>query len=102
MPDLVADYCDDGILDEWEEKNDCGWPCDACPTCDDGLQNQEEEDVDCGGPCTACPTCEDGIKNQEETGIDCGGPCAKPCQGMNNISQRYAYLKEILICVFFL
>ena len=63
MYDVLADFCDDGILNEWEEKTDCG------------------------GPCDACPTCEDGIKNQEETGVDCGGPCTKPCQGMKNMSQ---------------
>ena len=73
MNDLLADFCDDEIHNEWEE------------------------DTDCGGPCDACPTCEDGIKNQEETGVDCGGPCTKPCHGMKNIPQWYAYTENINI-----
>lgn len=50
-------------------------------TCADGLLNQEEERIDCGGPnCDPCPpSCDNGILDYvdgwQEVGIDCGGPC---------------------------
>jgi len=72
--------CEDGIC--YCPETCRGSKCETCITdfCDDGILNEWEEKTDCGGPCDACPTCEDGIKNQEETGVDCGGPCTKPCQ----------------------
>jgi len=48
--------CDDKILNQDEEKIDCGGSCPACPeTCDDNILNQDEENIDCGGSCPACP-----------------------------------------------
>jgi len=78
---MKCDYiptCVDGLLNQGEEKVDCGGPCPACPTCEDGIKNGKEEGVDCGGLCPACPTCEDGLLNQGEEKVDCGGPCL-PC-----------------------
>ncbi|MEM4397923.1 MAG: hypothetical protein QW757_04865, partial [Candidatus Woesearchaeota archaeon] len=77
---MHCDYnatCNDGILNQGEEKVDCGGPCEPCPTCDDGILNQGEEKVDCGGPCNPCPSCIDNIQNQDETDVDCGGSCQK-------------------------
>lgn len=76
---IPAETCNDGILNQDEEKVDCGGTiCGPCPTCNDGIQNQGEGGIDCGGPCPiACPpTCHDRIQNQGEEGIDCGGPCS--------------------------
>jgi len=57
-----CESCDDGILNQDEEKIDCGGSCPACPeTCDDGILNQDEEQIDCGGSCPGCPVdCEWG------------------------------------------
>jgi hypothetical protein len=92
--------CDDGILNQEEEKIDCGGPCDPCPTCDDRLQNQGEEGVDCGGPCPACMTCDDGIQNQGEEGIDCGGPCPE-CVNLEFplLTDNTAWVNYLLILV---
>lgn len=50
-------------------------------TCADEILNNEEERIDCGGPnCEPCPpSCDNGILDYvdgwQEVGIDCGGPC---------------------------
>ena len=50
-------------------------------TCADGILNQDEQRIDCGGPnCEPCPpSCDNGILDYvdgwQEVGIDCGGPC---------------------------
>ncbi|MEM3373985.1 MAG: hypothetical protein QXE31_02070 [Candidatus Woesearchaeota archaeon] len=98
---MHCDYnatCNDGILNQGEEKVDCGGPCEPCPTCDDGILNQGEEKVDCGGPCQACENCYDGIKNQNEIFTDCGGLC-KSCLLLDiiNFIKSYYYLAFIFI-----
>jgi len=61
-----------GVVLDFTDKTTC-WNCE---TCDDGILNQDEEKVDCGGVCPACPeTCDDGILNQDEEKVDCGGVC---------------------------
>jgi hypothetical protein len=40
--------CHDGMC---ELLVDCGGSCQACPTCSDNILNQNEEKIDCGGPC---------------------------------------------------
>lgn len=88
----VKATCFDEILNQEEERVDCGGPnCPPCPpTCDDGIQNQDEEAPDCGGPnCPPCGTCDDGIQNEVwvpalnmfvmEQGVDCGFPCTNFC-----------------------
>ena len=52
-------------------------------TCADEILNNDEERIDCGGPnCEPCPpSCDNGILDYvdgwQEVGIDCGGPCAE-------------------------
>jgi len=68
----------------------CALVCYNCtsggPTCNDGILNQGEDRIDCGGPCPPCPTCSDKIQNCHrmsdgtiicEEGIDCDGPCPR-------------------------
>jgi len=73
----ILETCFDEILNQGEERVDCGGPnCDPClPSCDDFLQNQDEFSpvsvansnaigIDCGGAnCPPCSTCEDNIQN---------------------------------------
>ncbi len=83
---IPAETCNDGILNQDEEKVDCGGTiCGPCPTCYDGIQNQGERHIDCGGPCEACPPdCYDGILNQDEEKVDCGGTICGPCPTCND------------------
>jgi len=67
--------CNDGILNQGEDKIDCGGPCRSCPACFDNVKNQGEDKIDCGGPCKPCDACFDNVKNQDESDIDCGGSC---------------------------
>ncbi len=50
--------CTDGIKNchdgDCELLIDCGGPCEPCPTCNDGILNQNEERIDCGGVCRPC------------------------------------------------
>lgn len=84
----ISDSCSDGILNQREQKVDCGGSCEACPTCSDKKQNQGEEGTDCGGPCQqSCPTCFDNIQNQMESDVDCGGPC----ETCSNLEKCYTW-----------
>ncbi len=77
--------CFDGILNNQEEKIDCGGPnCIPCPSCNDGILNQNEKDIDCGGVCPPCPSCFDLVQNGAELGLDCGGPDCPACGNCND------------------
>ena len=90
QPELIAETCQDNILNQDEEDVDCGGVCAPCviaplaETCQDNIKNQDKEGVDCGGVCSPCviappaETCQDNIQNQDEEGVDCGGVCS-PC-----------------------
>lgn len=90
----ISNSCSDGILNQREEKVDCGGVCLSCPTCFDKKKNQGEDDVDCSGPCEkSCPTCFDNIQNQMESDTDCGGPCqsclnSEKCYSWNDCESR--------------
>ncbi len=70
----------------------CGWNIDdvevrGFATCSDGILNQGEERIDCGGPCAACEcssdgTCADGLFCNGENTCDAFGHCrpgVAPC-----------------------
>lgn len=73
----IEPTCFDGVLNQDEERIDCGGPnCPPCAdSCDDFVQNQDEQSpvtafnpnvrgIDCGGEnCPPCSTCDDGIQN---------------------------------------
>ena len=42
------------------------WPFSPCETCDDGILNQGEDRIDCGGPCPACECTSDGMCDNGE------------------------------------
>ena len=71
----IPPNCFDGILNNGEEKIDCGGPCIACDPCENGLWDYElgETWVDCGGDCGDCPPHANGCQDEGESGIDCGG-----------------------------
>lgn len=49
------DHCENGKQDKDENGVDCGGlDCVPCESCFDGILNQGEEKVDCGGPCDPC------------------------------------------------
>lgn len=84
----IPPNCYDGILNNGEEKIDCGGAfCDECPHCENGRFDPDrgETCIDCGGPCGACPTCNNCMFDEGlESGIDCGGlancpPCNTLC-----------------------
>jgi hypothetical protein len=72
----IPPNCYDGILNNGEERLDCGGEfCDECDHCTNGVYEPErlETWVDCGGECGPCPQNANGIQDGDETGIDCGG-----------------------------
>jgi hypothetical protein len=84
----IPPNCYDGLLNNGEEKIDCGGPCEECDHCENGLWDPERGETwrDCGGRCPECPTCANGILDPGEAAIDCGGdpnlgcpPCAQLC-----------------------
>lgn len=84
----IPPNCYDGILNNGEEKIDCGGAfCEECPHCENGRFDPDrgETCIDCGGPCGECPTCNNCMLDEGlESGIDCGGfancpPCNSLC-----------------------
>lgn len=72
----IPPNCYDGILNNGEERIDCGGEfCEECDHCTNGVYEPErlETWVDCGGECGPCPQNANGIQDGDETGIDCGG-----------------------------
>jgi hypothetical protein len=74
----IPPNCYDEILNNGEEKIDCGGPnCDECDHCENGIWDRDRGELwrDCGGECPVCPQCANGKKDGDEIGIDCGGQC---------------------------
>jgi len=82
----IPPNCFDGILNNGEEKIDCGGPCIACDPCENGLWDYElgETWVDCGGDCGECPPHANGCQDAGESGIDCGGTSGIACNSLCN------------------
>lgn len=83
----IPPNCYDGILNNGEEKIDCGGAfCEECPHCENGRFDPDrgETCVDCGGPCGECPTCNNCMLDEGlESGIDCGGFAnCQPCEAL--------------------
>ena len=80
----IPENCYDGILNNGEERIDCGGPCTACDPCENGQIDflLGETWVDCGGECGPCDPSFNGIQDGDETGIDCGGSTMVPCAGL--------------------
>ncbi|MEO0404575.1 MAG: hypothetical protein AAF193_06865, partial [Bacteroidota bacterium] len=78
--------CFDGILNNNEERIDCGGPCTACDPCENGQIDflLGETWVDCGGDCGPCDQSFNGIQDGDETGIDCGGSTMVDCAELCN------------------
>jgi len=81
-PPVVQETCDDGILNQGEDRIDCGGPCPACEcladaACDDGLFCNGVEYCDAWGRCQPgadpCPT-EDWCDEAADQCFTCGGP----------------------------
>ena len=54
---LIGENCYDGVLNNGEERIDCGGPiCPPCDPCENGEWDQllGEQWVDCGGDCAPC------------------------------------------------
>ena len=71
---VVADSCNNGLLDDGEAAIDCGGGCacsngEPCVTDDDCESDRCDSDNTCG-------SCTDGQQNGDETHTDCGGSCA--------------------------
>ncbi|MGB0422876.1 MAG: hypothetical protein ACPGED_01075 [Flavobacteriales bacterium] len=77
----IPENCYDGILNNLEERIDCGGPCPACDPCENGQIDflLGETWVDCGGECGPCDPAFNGIQDGDETGIDCGGSTGVAC-----------------------
>jgi hypothetical protein len=84
----IPPNCYDGLLNNGEEKIDCGGPCEECDHCENGIWDPERGETwrDCGGRCPECPTCANGVLDPGEAAIDCGGavelgcpPCTELC-----------------------
>jgi hypothetical protein len=82
----IPPNCYDGILNNNEEKIDCGGPCEECDHCENGIWNPERGETwrDCGGRCPECAPCSNGILDQGEAAIDCGGLTCQPCNQLCN------------------
>ncbi len=81
---LIPPNCYDGILNNGEEKIDCGGPCERCDPCENGLWDilEGETCIDCGGDCDPCTECNNCVQDINEFGIDCGGVCSIPCEAL--------------------
>eukprot|EP00121_Abeoforma_whisleri_P007195 Awhi_evm1s6560 len=82
VADTQGETCYDKILNNGEEKVDCGGPCDAChaayqPYCDTQSAQADKSGCKATSFCRwlAVDTCGDGILNNGEKETDCGGPC---------------------------
>lgn len=78
----IPPNCYDGILNNGEERIDCGGPnCPLCDPCENGVWEPElgEQWVDCGGECDPCDPSFNGQLDPGEDGIDCGGDTGVDC-----------------------
>jgi hypothetical protein len=78
----IPPNCYDGILNNGEERIDCGGVnCIPCDPCENGQWDPElgEQWVDCGGDCDPCDVHFNGQLDPGETGIDCGGTTGVAC-----------------------
>jgi len=77
----IPPNCYDGLLNNGEEKIDCGGPCEECDHCENGIWDPERGETwrDCGGRCPECPTCANGVLDPGEAAIDCGGDTDLGC-----------------------
>ncbi len=82
----IPPNCFDGILNNGEEKIDCGGDCVPCNPCENGLWDYElgETWVDCGGDCGECPPHANGCQDEGESGVDCGGTSGIDCSSLCN------------------
>lgn len=78
----IPPNCYDGILNNGEERIDCGGVnCPPCDPCTNGVWEPElgEQWVDCGGECDPCDVHFNGQLDPGEDGIDCGGTTGVDC-----------------------
>ena len=80
----IPPNCYDGLLNNGEEKIDCGGPCEECDHCENGVWDPDRGETwrDCGGRCPECPTCGNGVLDPLEIAIDCGGGGCPPCPSL--------------------
>jgi len=83
----IPPNCYDGLLNNGEEKIDCGGTCEECDHCENGVWDPDRGETwrDCGGRCPECPTCANGVLDPGEGAIDCGGSVSLGCPSCESL-----------------